>query len=303
MSDSPLGDQAEVEQDARAIQVDQAKGMLVGDHGTQSNSFTHVDQVRRDSYVAGRDQYVIHPGGAGQCECGIYAVGVCRECGLPVCSRHGASFNDAFLCSAHWQGQQQADEIQQEGTAYLDPVDPHSSIGGRRWWHAARLAILAATGAAGFAGLIVLLLQIPPSDPTGTLAALPFSPQYGANGLVIQRNWTISQHGTATFTESITAANTTGLPIAERFSEPVPPVMTAELLSAHFSPHMPDIMDLGHVVSWTLKIPAYGRIVFGYTIPVADPARNTGAQEAWARAFLAQEAKIVNTAATSTSGS
>ena len=332
MSDSPLGDQAAVEQDARAIHVDHAKGMLVGDHGTQSNSSTHVDQVGRDSYVAGRDQYVIHPEGARQCKCGIYAVGACRECGLPMCSRHGASLNDVFLCSTHWQGQQQTDEVAQEGTAserrtaspggdgsrsvqinLLHPSapdqdwnqgtapvsnpDPDASIGGRRL-HVARIAALIAIGAAGVAGLVVLLLQIPSSDQTGTLAAYPFSPQYAANGLVIQRNWTISQHGTATFTESITAANTTGLPITERFTEPVPAVMTAELLSAHFSLRRPDIMDLGRVIGWTLKIPAYGRMVLSYAVPVADPERNPGAQKAWAGAFLAQEANMVNAAAT-----
>jgi hypothetical protein len=311
MSDSPPGDQGAEQQDARAIHVDHAKGMLVGDHGTQNNSFSHVAKAGRDSFVAGRDQYLIHSEAARQCSCGIYAVGACRVCGLPECSEHGASLDGVFLCGTHLQEQQQANEVRQvraaperkqgspamgDGSAPGHGSDADTE-GRSRWGQVAGIAAVVGLLAAGVVGLIVLLPRVPPIGHAGTLASYSFAPQYDANGLVIQRNWTISQRGTTTFTESITAANTTGSPITEPFTEPVPPVITADLLSTHFSPEMPDILDLGHAISWTLKVPAYERIVLSYDVPVTDPDVNPVSQGVWAGRFLTQEASAINTAA------
>jgi len=164
---------------------------------------------------------------------------------------------------------------------------------GRRRRQIAGICAASVALAGTFAGLIALL---PGASQANTLASYIFAPQYSANGVVIQRDWTISEHGIATFTESITAVNTTGSPIAEPFAEPVPPVMTTDLLSAHFSPKTPDILDLGHTIGWTLNIPANGRIVLSYTIPVTVPVNSLLGQQVWARGFLMQEAAAVNAA-------
>jgi hypothetical protein len=308
MSDPPPGDQAAGEPDARAIHIDHAKGMPAGDHGTQSNSSTHFTEAGRDSYVAGRDQYVFRPE-ARLCRCGKYAVGACQVCSFPVCSEHGTSLADVFLCNTHRQERQQANEVPQKQAASehkarspaadgsVPSRDPGAGTGGHRLQQGTRIAAVIVMVAAAVVGLIVLLPRIPLTSQAGTLASYSFAPQYGANGLVIQRDWTISQDGAATFTESITAANTTGSPITEMFAEPVPPVMTADLLSAHFSPKMPDILDLGHAIGWTLKIPAYGRVVLSYAVPIKDPEEAHIVQEVWANNFLAHEATVVNAAA------
>lgn len=97
-----------------------AEEMLDGDDGAQdngcarnvSNPSAEVRQeVRadRDTYVAGRDQYVIISAITGRCGCGIYAVGACAVCDRPVCGKHGASFNDVFLCGAHLREREKAD--------------------------------------------------------------------------------------------------------------------------------------------------------------------------------------------------
>jgi hypothetical protein len=58
MSDSPMGDHAPAEQDAKAIHIDHAQGVQVGDHGTQVNSHPHV--TGGDAAVAGRDVNVLN---------------------------------------------------------------------------------------------------------------------------------------------------------------------------------------------------------------------------------------------------
>lgn len=71
-----------------------------GEHGPQVHQ---ESEAHRDAYIAGGDQFVFHANTTVQCSCGIYAAGVCRVCGVPLCSRHGWSVEELFLCGAHRQ--------------------------------------------------------------------------------------------------------------------------------------------------------------------------------------------------------
>jgi hypothetical protein len=72
------------------------------EHGGRGLRVRQEAEAGRDAYVAGGDQFVVHTEATGQCNCGIYAVGACHMCDLPLCGQHGASFEGVFLCGAHW---------------------------------------------------------------------------------------------------------------------------------------------------------------------------------------------------------
>ena len=45
------------------------------------------------------------------CACSTFAIGVCGECGKPVCGKHSAISGDLRLCDAHLAAEQ--DKIEQ----------------------------------------------------------------------------------------------------------------------------------------------------------------------------------------------
>jgi hypothetical protein len=47
------------------------------------------------------------------CSCGRFAVGMCRECGVPVCQAHGVDFASSFLCADHYWAARRVTEVQE----------------------------------------------------------------------------------------------------------------------------------------------------------------------------------------------
>ena len=83
------------------------RGVLVkepnsgGDQSEHGSRLHQEAEARRDAYIAGRDQIILRAEAAERCNCGLYAVGACHACDLPLCGQHGASIGGLFLCGAH----------------------------------------------------------------------------------------------------------------------------------------------------------------------------------------------------------
>lgn len=123
------------------------------------------------------------------------------------------------------------------------------------------------------------------SPAAAASASYAFSPIRYADGLVITRGWTVTGHDGSMFTETITAASTTGSALNVSLVEPVLPAARPYLASAHFRPAQPKILA-GRELEWQLRVPASGSITVSYLTAVPAGQVSESRLHDWAGPFV-----------------
>jgi len=138
-----------------------------------------------------------------------------------------------------------------------------------------------------------LLTRGPQAKGTSaTSAAYAFRQTRYADGLVIDRSWTLAGRNGSRFTETIKASSATASALKVSFQEPTLPAALRDLASASFAPAPPKILDHGQVLQWQLQVPAKGSITVSYDATVPADGISKGRLQHWAHEFAMRAASL-----------
>jgi Protein kinase domain len=139
------------------------------------------------------------------------------------------------------------------------------------------------------------MTRSPLSPPRATkpqlVALYRFPLQRYKNGLLIARRWTLNKQGTQ-LTETITASNATGKPIATWFQDSIPATITNTVQAVRFHPNSVKIIHADPVVEWYLRLPAHGTITVGYVTAVPPKGATDARLAGWAKGLDALEERL-----------
>ena len=151
------------------------------------------------------------------------------------------------------------------------------------------VAVLAAVLALVVAAAWVMLRRSPqsavPAARPLTAASYLFAPQQYQDGLLIQRQWTLSGRDGSLLTERITASSATGHAIQAQFREAIPAAIAVTVQTVHFTPAPTKIIQADPLVEWQLRLPAHGSITLGYHVEVSPAGANHARLARWAQAL------------------
>jgi len=152
-------------------------------------------------------------------------------------------------------------------------------------------AVLGVVASATLAGW--LLTRSPEAKGSdATSAGYSFHPVLYADGLRIERSWTLAGRNGSQFTETIKASSTTGSALNVSFQEPTMPAAVRDLASASFAPGPPKILDHGQVLQWKLQVPAKGSIAISYDATVPADGISKNRLQHWAHDFAMRSSSL-----------
>ena len=168
--------------------------------------------------------------------------------------------------------------------------------------HSRPVALSLAALVAAMGAIIGLVMTRSPSSPSRAkkpqlaAASYAFPLQRYKNGLLISRRWTLSGKHGSELTETITASNVTGKPIATWFQDSIPEGITNTVQTVHFRPNSVKIVHADPIVKWYLRIPAHGTVTVGYMTAVPPKGTTDARLAGWATGLDTLEERL-NTAA------
>jgi serine/threonine protein kinase len=142
-----------------------------------------------------------------------------------------------------------------------------------------------------------LVMTRSPSSPSlatrpQLIASYAFPLQRYGNGLLIERRWTLSGKQGSQLTETITASNANGKPIAVWFQDSIPTAITNNVKTVRFNPDTVKIVQADPIVEWYLRLPAHRSVTVGYVTAVPPKGATTARLGAWAKGLDVLEKRL-----------
>jgi plastocyanin len=186
------------------------------------------------------------------------------------------------------------DPAAQPGPAQGTPAAPADPAPRRFGWRRPRIAGLLAGASAillAAVGVTWTLLTHTAAAPPAPPVRFSFAAHHYEHGLTVTPQWTLYRSARPLLTEKVQLSNPGATALTVTFAEPAPAPVTGSQETVAFTPATYQIVNAGGTVKWTLRVPAHGHEVVGYTWTGATEV--TRAQLArWAQEFVASSVPI-----------